>query len=326
MQHRRNDFDVTNRIQTTDSRAVEAEIVRIHRLLYPGATALVMAQAFSDASSVYAGDYPGYRACDTGYHDMQHVLDVTLAMARLMDGYQHSRQTSPALTSALFEFGIVAALFHDVGYIRTSDDHIAPSGAYYTQIHIARGVAFLREYLPKIGMAAFAGEAVEALHFTGHEKAIADIAVSDPMLRLIGKMVGSADVIAQIADRCYLEKCRDRLFPEFVVGGVAVRRVRGQEEVIYRSGEDLVRQTPQFVADAIARLENELGGAYHYATTHFGGYNLYLHAANRNVQFAKQLAASKSHLRRTLPLKTVPAAVSRSISRSVSGSYAQSKH
>lgn len=326
MQYRRNDFDVTNRIQTTDPRAVEAEVLRLYRLLYPGAPGQAMSRAFADVTSLYAGDYPGYRACDTGYHDMQHVLDVTLAMARLMDGYQHSRQTSPALTSAMFEFGIVAALFHDVGYIRTSDDRIAPSGAFYTHTHIARGVAFLRDYLPKIGMAAFAGQTIETLHFTGYEKAIADIEVSDPLERLIGKMVGSADIIAQIADRCYLEKCRDRLFPEFVVGGVAVRRVRGGEEVVYRSGDDLVRQTPQFVAEAIARLDNELGGAYHYATTHFGGYNLYIHAANRNVQFARRLTAAQNQLRRTLPLKSVPMPMPRSFSRSVSNGYTQQKH
>ena len=29
-------------------------------------------------------------------------------------------------------------------------------------------------------------------------------------------------MIAQMADRCYLEKCRDRLYAEFVLGGVAL--------------------------------------------------------------------------------------------------------
>jgi len=37
MQVRRNDFDVTNRIQTTDPAAVQREINRLFRLLYPGA-------------------------------------------------------------------------------------------------------------------------------------------------------------------------------------------------------------------------------------------------------------------------------------------------
>jgi hypothetical protein len=326
MQHRRNDYDVTNRIQTTNPAAVEGEVLRLYRLLYPGETAKSISVAFADAASLYAGDFPGYRACDTGYHDLQHILDVTLAMVRLMDGYQRSRRAhSPVLAPDHFEFGIVAALFHDSGYIRAMDDHDAPSGAYYTQNHIARGIAFLRNYLPKIGMAAFAGEAVELLHFTGHEKRFADIPVQDPLTRLVGKLVGSADLVAQMADRCYLEKCRDRLYPEFVVGGVTTYRLPNGEDVALRSGDDLVRNTPNFVAEAIARLENELGGAYHYAATHFGGYNLYLHAANRNVQFAKRLFNNQDHLRRTLPMKAVSPAMLRSIPRAIPASLLHAK-
>ena len=38
----------------------------------------------------------------------------------------------------------------------------------------------------------------------------------------VGHLLGTADMIAQMADRCYLEKCRDRLYAEFVLGGVAL--------------------------------------------------------------------------------------------------------
>jgi hypothetical protein len=52
-------------------------------------------------------------------------------------------------------------------------------------------------------------------------------------------------MMAQMADRCYLEKCRDRLYPEFVLGGVAVSRwQRGELKVIYGSGLDVLRSTP----------------------------------------------------------------------------------
>ena len=47
--------------------------------------------------------------------------------------------------------------------------------------------------------------------------------------RLLGNMLGSADIIAQMSDRCYLEKCRDRLFPEFVWGGLASAQGSGAE-------------------------------------------------------------------------------------------------
>ncbi|MEQ1519576.1 MAG: hypothetical protein ABL931_24135, partial [Usitatibacteraceae bacterium] len=53
------------------------------------------------------------------------------------------------------------------------------------------------------------------------------------------------------------------------------------------------------------RLESDLGGAYNYAATHFGGFNLYMHAATKNSHFAKALGADPNgeqySLRRTPP-------------------------
>ncbi len=302
MQVRRNDFDVTNRIQTTDTTAVQREIARLFRLLYPGAAHAAMDHAFADIARIYRGDYPGYLACDTAYHDIQHVMDVTLAMARLMDGYERSRRDTPALGVRLFQLGIVAALFHDVGYIRSTRDTTARNGAEYTLKHVSRGGAFLRDYMPQIGMGEMAQAAAELIHFTGFEKRVADILIEDPLLRLLGSLLGSADIIAQMSDRFYLEKCRDRLYPEFVAGGIAVKSSIAGMEVVFESGDDLVRKTPAFFDSAVNRLEYDLGGAYNYAATHFGGFNLYMHAATKNVHFARQISSSPDYtLRRTPP-------------------------
>ena len=109
MQSRRNDYDVTNRVQTTDVISVHREVARLFRLLYPGAAHVVMDRAFNDVAKVYAGQYPGLQACDTAYHNLQHVLDVTLAMTRLMDGYERSRSGTPALGVRFFQFGVQIA-------------------------------------------------------------------------------------------------------------------------------------------------------------------------------------------------------------------------
>jgi hypothetical protein len=303
MQQPRNDYDVTNRIQTTDTQSVQSEVLRLCNLLYPGETAAPLTQAFTDFDKLYAGTYPGYRACDTDYHNLQHVLDVTLAMARLMDGYERSRQGTPPLGISLFQLGIIASLFHDIGYLRTLDDDVAPCGAFYTAQHVSRGAAFIRGYLPTIGLGDQADACAELLHFTGFEKRVAEILIEDPVLRLIGSLLGSADLIAQMADRCYLEKCRDRLYPEFVAGGMTVqKKPDGSTQVLFTSGEDLVKKTPLFFQSAVERLETDLGGAYNYAASHFGGFNLYIHAATRNVHFAKQVGmGGRYSLRRTPP-------------------------
>jgi len=308
MQPRRNDFDVTNRIQTTDIASVQRELNRLFRLLYPGAGHTSMDRGFVDLGRLYTGEYPGYLACDTAYHDLQHVLDVTLAMARLMDGYERSRKETPALGVKLFQLGVITALFHDMGYLRTTDDTVAKNGAEYTVNHVSRGAAFLTRYLPQIGMGEFGVAAGEILHFTGFERRVADILIDDPLLRMLGSLLGSSDIIAQMSDRCYLEKCRDRLYDEFVVGGIAVRESDRGREVIFRSGDDLVQKTPAFFETAVHRLDSDLGGAYNYAATHFGGFNLYMHAATKNVQFAKQIGVSGfSALKRTPPTTIAPA-------------------
>ncbi len=302
MQVRRNDFDVTNRIQTTDPSAVQREVARLFRLLYPGAAHGPMDTAFADMARLYRGDYPGYQACDTSYHDVQHVMDVTLAMSRLMDGYERSRRTTPALGVRLYQLGVIAALLHDIGYLRRTDDTTARNGAEYTLNHVSRGASFLREYLPQIGMGDLAIAGAELVHFTGFEKRVADILVQDPLLRMLGSLLGSADIIAQMSDRCYLEKCRDRLYPEFVAGGIAVKNTENGQEVVFQSGDDLVRKTPAFFDTAVNRLEYDLGGAYNYAATHFGGFNLYMHAATKNVHFAKQISNGGDYeLRRAPP-------------------------
>jgi len=301
-----NELDVARTVRTTDAAEVEAEVDRIFLDLYPKASTGALDIAFRDAVSMFAGETAGVRACDTAYHDIQHTLDVTLTMARLIDGYERSRVALQPLTEREFRLGVITALFHDVGYLRLdSDMPQAVNGAEYTQIHVSRGAEFLRGFLPRLGMSDVAEIAAALIHFTGFEKPIASIQVPGPVYRLLGNLLGTADLIAQMADRCYLEKCRDRLYPEFVAGGLARKRQpSGEELVLFESGEDLVRKTPAFFAATTQRLQQELNHAYRYAEAHFRGQNLYLDELHKNIQFAQELSSAPdmSALRRLPPV------------------------
>ena len=307
MEIRGNDFDVSAQFNTTDPQVVNDEVDRIYLELYPSAPTRLLDHAFRDLTRLYRGEYPGYHPCDTAYHDVQHVLDVTLAMARLIDGYERSRVGTQPFGDSLFRLGVITALFHDMGYVRALDDHAHRNGAEYTLTHVSRGSLFLRDYLPRIGMAEMADVAAELIHFTGYEMPVGKIRVPSPIYRLLGSMLGSADIIAQMSDRCYLEKCRDRLYPEFVAGGLTVKRdEEGAEQVIFASGEDLVIKTPQFFQGARKRLDVDLGGSYSYAQQHFGGQNLYLEELNKNIQFAQEIGAeSDSSVLKRKPPETL---------------------
>lgn len=285
-----NEYDVSRQIKTTDAQSVNDEIDRIYRDLYQGASTERLDQAFRDLQQLYRGEYPGYHACDTAYHDSQHVLDVTLAMARLIDGYERGRIGVQPIDASLFQLGVITALFHDCGYVRELSDHTHRNGAEMTLTHVSRGAGFLRDYLPKIGMGHVADIAADLIHFTGYEMSVANIKMPAPIYRLLGTMLGSADIIAQMADRCYLEKCRDRLYPEFVLGGLAKKRTPdGGDQVVYASGIDLVKKTPDFFDVARRRLNIDLNGSHEFAKKHFGGQHLYLDEVEKNVRFAETI-------------------------------------
>lgn len=304
MEIRRNNFDVTNSIDTTDVVSVSREVVRIFSERYPGSDTATLTRGFDDVASMYLGEYPGYRACDTEYHNLQHTLDVTLAMARLMDGYEASGDGAKSIDERLFVFGVIAALLHDIGYIRHNKDTRHQNGAEYTLTHVSRGGRFIEDYMSQIGMEDLASVAGDILHFTGYEKPIEEIRMPSSVFRLLGSLLGTADIIAQMSDRCYLEKCRDRLYPEFVAGGLAKPGAQSAAAAnTISSPEDLVSNTPDFYRSAMARLDDVLGGVYRYAENHFGGRNLYLEEIDKNVNYAGTVGAQKAlhRLRRQAP-------------------------
>jgi hypothetical protein len=306
---RRNDYDVTDSIRTTDPQAVGTEVVRIYRGLYNGVPVPELERAFPDTAALYGGRHPDYLPCDTEYHDIQHVLDVTLAMARLMDGYQRSRREGDAeLPRDVFVIGTLAALYHDFGYLRRRNDHRHRFGAEYTLTHVSRGAAYLRRYVSEVGLAPLAPAASTLVHYTGYERPAETIRLSNTLLRRVGQMLGTADIIAQMSDRCYLEKCRDRLFPEFVLGNLAGRKIRGARALPeFASGDELVQKTPGFYQGALKRLDLQLARAYEYAARHFGGPNPYLDEMRKNVEYAQTVSADPSEgLRRQPPTTLAP--------------------
>ena len=173
---------------------------------------------------------------------------------------------------------------------------------------MTRSAKYLARYLPTIGMDSWVPIATRIVHFTGYEIKLNQIQLADPRDRKLGHLLGTADLIAQMADRCYLEKCRDRLYPEFVLGGVAAAtRNDGTLQVRYSSGVDLLRQTPDFVRETrMDRLEGEFQHAYRYLESLFSGKNPYLEAIDRNLGYLNRVLRSERWpmLRRNPPLFT----------------------
>lgn len=287
-------LDVTGAVDITRPGAVCAAIERILTRRYRGFAPAALRQLFDDFERLYSGRYPGFFACDTDYHDMQHVLDVTLAAARLIDGYDRTRSGRDRLGCERALIGVAVALFHDSGYIRRKGDSRHWHGAEYTRVHVRRSARFLADYLPTIGLAEAAPLAARLVHFTGYECGPGDIELGDARDQTLGALIGTADVLAQMAHPGYLQKCRDHLFREFELGGIAREVDRhGREHVRYASALDLLRQTPAFMRSALQeRLEQLFGGLYRCVADHFGGANPYIAAIERNRSYLEALLAA----------------------------------
>lgn len=286
-------MDVSNSVDVTDYRAVRTAVRQIIDPLHSDRDFSPVDTLFEDFSRLYGGQYPGFHGCDIHYHDLQHVLDVTLAMARLIDGYAKLRTDGPALDADMVLAGIAAALFHDSGYIRRRSDTRHRNGAAYTHIHVARSARFLADYLPGIGLGRLEPVCTRIVHFTSYLLDPEQINVDSAAERRLGELLGSADLIAQMADAEYLEKLRTHLYAEFVAGGMAGEGAfRTHTGTVYRSPEHLLELTPNFIRNSIERrLDGFFDGAHRLVAAHFGGRNLYLEAIYCNCDRLERMLA-----------------------------------
>ena len=129
--------DVTNLVNVEDAGHVRDAIIAIYAARYPGLDLAPLARAFDDVRALFEGRYPGYLPCDTLYHDARHTLDMTLAMARLVEGHDRTQLPADQLGGRRAVLGVVIALLHDSGYLRRASEVDVENGAIFTKIHVS---------------------------------------------------------------------------------------------------------------------------------------------------------------------------------------------
>src|SRR5258706_4298190 len=143
---RRSDYDITNTVRVSSASEVMHAVGHLLGAPWPDINTRPVERAFHDFEQMFTGRAPGYSGVDTVYHDLQHTLDVTLAMARLMCGYERQVEKLWQLGGERAVAGIVMAIFHDVGYLRRANDATQMNGAEFTRTHVTRGTQFLNDY------------------------------------------------------------------------------------------------------------------------------------------------------------------------------------
>jgi len=253
---------------------VLAEIKEITSLMFRQFDLSPVQSVFNDILKLFDGNYPGYRQCNTFYHDLNHTTDCLLVMARLMHG---AVLNGVALEKKDVTLGLISALMHDTGYIQSLDD-VTGTGAKYTLIHIDRSIEFMEAYFlghgyPLEDLSACAN----FLRCTGLDVKIDEIEFQSREHEIIGKILGTADLIGQISDKNYLYKL-PFLYQEFKEGGVG-----GFDDEF-----DLIGKTPKFWEQVKKRFATELGQVDRYLRAHFRvrwriDQDLYRKAIKRNL-------------------------------------------
>ncbi len=256
---------------------VWAKVVDIIRHISPSYDFALARTAFSDVLRLFRGEFPGYSAIKTPYHNLHHTMDVFICAVRLSHGVHVS---GTPLADRELTWIMLATLMHDIGYVQLLGEECG-TGAQYTLTHVGRGIIFMWQYLLDNDYPADYATPIEHLmNSTNPAQAFDEIAFPDQRTRMLAQIVGSADLVGQMADRTYLEKL-PFLYLEF-------KEARFSN---FESMHDLLRQTKHFYdVTREKKLDGDFDGIYKKFTFHFKNYigmdnNYYLEAIEKNIDY-----------------------------------------
>lgn len=280
-------------VNTKNPSEVEAQVSEIYRGLYSDQNPEFIPKAFSWAKQCFSGEYDGYQAIDALYHDFEHTLQGTLCLARLLAGRENAG-AQPPLPRRMFELGLLAILFHDTGYLKKENDREG-TGAKYTLIHVDRSAQFAADYLARRGFQANDLQAIQnMIRCTGVNVDLASIPFADRLERMMGAVLGTADLLGQMAAPDYVDKL-PILYLEFEEAARYEKR-KDSRFSQFSCAEDLMRKSPSFWQDYVEpRIRDDFNGLYHYLNDPYpDGPNTYLEGVERNLARLREMNAGQA--------------------------------
>jgi hypothetical protein len=269
---------------THDPLAVAAQVRSDYQAMFPAGSPLFVPQVFGWAIDAFNGRYSDYLPVDTRYHDLEHTLQGTLCLSKLLRG-RSLAQAQPAIPQRVFELAIIAILLHDTGYLKHRSDTVG-TGAKYTRTHVLRSCAFAEELLISKSVSAEEIRSVQnMIRCTGTDAQATQIQFTSEAERVAGYALGTADLLGQMAASDYVDKL-PVLYEEFRESA----QFSGADALPFRSAEDLLRQTPGFWEKFVfPKIETEFLGLYRFlASPPPNGLNPYVERILANMQRLRQ--------------------------------------
>lgn len=273
-------------VDTKDPAAVAGFTEQAFHRLFSGASPALLRQLFWDIENLFVGRHPDYSAIDIRYHDFEHTLQATVCIVGILDG-RALAGVEPRLTARQYELAIASILLHDAGYLKLRSD-TQGTCAKFTFCHVLRSCAFAASYLPTLGITDVEIEAVlGAINCTGPTKEISRLRFREPVDRIVGCAVGTADYLGQMAAADYPDEL-EILFNEFQESDDYIHLPR--ERRAFQSAQQLMERTPAFWEKfVLPKLESDYQAVYRFlARPYPHGANPYLDAVNRNIAEIKR--------------------------------------
>ncbi len=269
-------------VDTKDAAAVARDAGRIFQQCFPSEDRRFIDRAFAWAVDCFTGRCPGYRPIDALYHDLEHTLQGTLCLVRLLGG-RHAAEAEPKLTPRMFELGLLAILMHDTGYLKRADDR-GGTGAKYTITHVQRSAGFAREFLAPRGCNGGEIASIQnMIRCTGVDANLDAIPFGSELERTVGFALGTADLLGQMAAADYVDKL-PVLHAEFAEA-VAFSGFERARSIFFPVAEELVRATPAFWRNyVVPKLDEDFGGLRKFLNDPYpDGPNSYVEAIEQNL-------------------------------------------
>lgn len=266
---------------------VAAHLLQVFESLGWGSSRELLLRVLSDVEAAFEGRRPGYRAIDMRYHDFGHTLQATTCITDLVAGQQRSGEAPAEFTQRNAELCVMAALLHDAGFLKHTDDSDG-TGAKYTMIHERRSCDFARAYLPSLGVTPDELDMVcGAISCTGPRNRISAHTFPHATARRMACLLVTADYISQMSAPDYADKL-DALFAEFVEA--FEHEHVPLEKRPYHTVAELKLRTPDFW-DKFVRpmLDSEADGVHRFLSL-TGQTNPYLQAVADNIAEVRRRA------------------------------------
>jgi hypothetical protein len=274
-------------VDTSDITAVEGEVYSSYKGMFPKADGKFVPTVFGWIQNCFEGHYPGYLPIDARYHDLEHTLQGTLCMVRILRG-RHKAEAQPICTVRLFELGLLAILLHDTGYLKRTHD-TQGTGAKYTLTHVRRSMDFAAQILRDHQFADAEIKAVQnMISCTGVNVDLGGIPFQNDVERVVGFALGTGDLLGQMAAPDYVEKL-PILFEEFA----EAQRFSAQSahsRIGFASASELMEKTPLFWERYVKpKIENDFDSLYKFLNDPYpSGPNHYLISIESNLMRLRQ--------------------------------------